>query len=235
MRFTCADIEGARLRIWSRRSSLSQRLSQVAAFNRSLLPPASQTFRRELNKVKIRGHRGVALCPFHPDRTPSLTFDLRKGLWHCFPCGFGGDQVTLVMKLHRLSFPDAARYLGAWTEATTKEERARITRCREQRERVEVAAEAVTAKERELRVQARDEMHRLEASLVDAHADDIANKILPELRVSMCAYYLLAFGAVAERARFVLGTDGERVRLIDAVMLSGYVCDDDGHITEVSL
>ena len=41
-------------------------------------------------KLKKVGKEYVGLCPFHPDRQPSLSVNRRKGVWHCFGCGRGG-------------------------------------------------------------------------------------------------------------------------------------------------
>lgn len=60
-----------------------------------------------------RGRQLLVRCPFHEDRHPSLRLDLRKGLWHCFPCGAGGDGITLVMRLRGVSFADAVREVAA--------------------------------------------------------------------------------------------------------------------------
>lgn len=52
-------------------------------------------------------------CPFHKDDTPSFVVSPEKGLWHCFGCGEGGDIVTFLMKIERISFVDAAQRLAA--------------------------------------------------------------------------------------------------------------------------
>jgi len=36
-----------------------------------------------------------ALCPFHQDKTPSLSLDLRKDRFRCFGCGRSGDLIDL--------------------------------------------------------------------------------------------------------------------------------------------
>src|SRR5262249_54188855 len=64
-------------------------------------------------EVRRCGRTLLARCPFHDDRHPSLRLDLGKGLWHCFPCGIGGDGIALVMRLRGLSFAEAVREMAA--------------------------------------------------------------------------------------------------------------------------
>jgi len=52
-------------------------------------------------------------CPFHSDDTPSLVVSPQKGLWHCFGCGEGGDLFSFLMKIERISFPEALERLAA--------------------------------------------------------------------------------------------------------------------------
>jgi len=52
-------------------------------------------------------------CPFHKDDTPSFTVSPEKGLWHCFGCGEGGDLFGFVMKIERLTFPEALERLAS--------------------------------------------------------------------------------------------------------------------------
>jgi len=63
--------------------------------------------------LKRAGKRLAGLCPFHPDKAPSLTVDPDKGLWHCFGCGAGGNVFHFLMRAENLTFPEAARKLAA--------------------------------------------------------------------------------------------------------------------------
>ena len=63
--------------------------------------------------LKKAGKSYKGKCPFHKDDTPSFVVDPEKGLWHCFGCGEGGDIVSFLMKIERISFVDAARRLAA--------------------------------------------------------------------------------------------------------------------------
>jgi len=62
--------------------------------------------------VRPRGERYVALCPFHPDSSPSLTISPEKGLFHCFGCGEGGDVFKFLMAIEKIEFPEAVRRLA---------------------------------------------------------------------------------------------------------------------------
>ncbi len=58
--------------------------------------------------TRYKGH-----CPFHKDDNPSFYVDPEKGLWHCFGCGEGGDLFAFLMKIERISFPEALERLAA--------------------------------------------------------------------------------------------------------------------------
>src|SRR2546426_6740372 len=52
------------------------------------------------------------LCPFHAEKTPSFTVNPRKGIFHCFGCGVGGDAFGFLMRQDKLAFPEAVRALA---------------------------------------------------------------------------------------------------------------------------
>lgn len=62
--------------------------------------------------LKPAGKDFKARCPFHPDDTPSLIVSPEKGLWHCFGCGAGGDAIGFLMRIERLTFPEALAKLA---------------------------------------------------------------------------------------------------------------------------
>ena len=63
-------------------------------------------------KLKKRGRKFEGLCPFHEEKTASFSIDPEKGLYYCFGCHQGGDSIDFVMKLDRLSFPEAVERLA---------------------------------------------------------------------------------------------------------------------------
>ena len=56
---------------------------------------------------------GKALCPWHPDKHPSLSFDRRTGRCKCFSCNNGGSSIDLVMGVFGLSSLEAAKKINA--------------------------------------------------------------------------------------------------------------------------
>src|ERR1700704_5825478 len=57
-----------------------------------------------------RGHKG--LCPFHSQRTPSLSVSQEKQAWYCFGCQEGGDVLTFVEKIEHVDFMGALEMLA---------------------------------------------------------------------------------------------------------------------------
>ena len=76
--------------------------------------------------LKRAGENWKALCPFHAEKTPSFTVNPKKGIFHCFGCGAGGDAFGFLMRHERLSFPEAVRALaqGAGIELPVESARA---------------------------------------------------------------------------------------------------------------
>lgn len=54
-------------------------------------------------------HSGMACCPFHDDRHPSLK--LNEDYYYCFGCGAHGDVIDLTAKLFKESNYEAAKRL----------------------------------------------------------------------------------------------------------------------------
>jgi len=62
-------------------------------------------------KLERKGKSYVGKCPWHEDKTPSLSVDAEKKLYNCFGCGESGDVFTLVEKMKGCSFREALEYL----------------------------------------------------------------------------------------------------------------------------
>lgn len=62
--------------------------------------------------VKKRGKTYIALCPFHPDKNPSLNISQDKQVYHCFSCKAGGNVFSFVQNFEKIGFIDAAEKLA---------------------------------------------------------------------------------------------------------------------------
>ena len=61
---------------------------------------------------KLRGTKGMALCPFHGEKTASMSFTDVENLFHCFGCKEGGDIFKYVQEINNLEFQDAIEYVA---------------------------------------------------------------------------------------------------------------------------
>ena len=66
----------------------------------------------EVTKVKKSGRSYMAVCPFHEEKTPSMSVDRGQGLYHCFGCGKGGDIFEFVQETQGVNFPEALDILA---------------------------------------------------------------------------------------------------------------------------
>jgi len=133
-------------------------------FRPELLPSPALFYRNELRRMGRPNHRGWAhaLCPFHPDKHPSLAVNLNTGGFYCFSCGEkGGDIVDFVMKRDGFSFKVAVQSLGAWDERRAVCPN-QIRELREQRKAKQQANVARVIDERRRRLEARDWLHLLQ-------------------------------------------------------------------------
>ena len=63
-------------------------------------------------RLGLRVVHHKALCPFHDDRHPSLSFRVSKNTFRCFVCGASGGPIDLVMRHLNLDFKAACRWLA---------------------------------------------------------------------------------------------------------------------------
>src|SRR5690606_7660352 len=65
-----------------------------------------------VTKVKRSGRSFLAICPFHQEKSPSLSIDPARGLYHCFGCQKGGDVFTFLAETQSLDFNEALEELA---------------------------------------------------------------------------------------------------------------------------
>jgi DNA primase len=115
---------------------------------------AVEQVRRQLDIVEVvsrhvalkrAGKHHVGLCPFHPDKKPSMTVSREKNIYKCFSCGAGGDAFGFIMAIENRTFGQVVTDLA---------EQQGITIARS-------ANPQVVAQQQQAAVEAKDERQRL--------------------------------------------------------------------------
>ncbi|GMQ85010.1 MAG: hypothetical protein BMS9Abin07_0575 [Acidimicrobiia bacterium] len=94
----------------------------------------------EVTKVKRSGRSVMAICPFHQEKTPSLSIDPARGLFHCFGCGRSGDVFGWIQETQNVGFSDALELLARRAGVTLTQDPDAAKR-RDRRERLVDAVE----------------------------------------------------------------------------------------------
>jgi hypothetical protein len=79
----------------------------------------------ERETVERFNRQGYIKCPFHSEKTPSLsvrfTPDDNKERFKCFGCGTSGDAIDFIVKLRNIEYVQAREYLGLSVEKSIQE------------------------------------------------------------------------------------------------------------------
>src|SRR5271165_4084619 len=54
----------------------------------------------------------IGLCPFHQEKTPSMSVHASRQFFHCFGCGASGDVFAFAQKIENITFPEAVRLIA---------------------------------------------------------------------------------------------------------------------------
>src|SRR5919201_769804 len=96
---------------------------------------------------RTSGSRFMGRCPFHEERTPSLSVNPVEKLFYCFGCGKGGDVIGFVRETENLDFVGAVEWLSERFRVQLEYEEAspRIEQARRRRERLLALLEQTTS------------------------------------------------------------------------------------------
>ncbi len=83
-------------------------------------PDIISIIEKEGIELRQRGQYFWTCCLLHSERTASFAVNPEKQRFHCFGCHVGGDAVDFIMKLKKVSFPDALVYLGISSNGQVK-------------------------------------------------------------------------------------------------------------------
>ena len=89
-------------------------------------------------KVEKAGGNKVVVCPFHPDKNPSMVL-FKDQTYHCFGCAAHGDVIDFIANTQRLSISESIRFLTGGNapvlDDADRERRERDARHREAQQR----------------------------------------------------------------------------------------------------
>lgn len=73
--------------------------------------------------LRKSGHDSYqGLCPFHPEKTPSLSVSPSKQVYYCFGCQASGDAIRFLQEIETLSFAEAVERLARDAGVTLRHE-----------------------------------------------------------------------------------------------------------------
>ena len=58
-------------------------------------------------KVEKKGSSYFSKCPFHDDKNPSFSIDIRRNRYYCFGCNANGDAIQFLIEIKKISFKEA--------------------------------------------------------------------------------------------------------------------------------
>ena len=62
--------------------------------------------------LKRKGRNYFGVCPFHNEKSPSLSVSPDKQIFHCFGCGVGGNVLHFISKIENISFVESVQLLA---------------------------------------------------------------------------------------------------------------------------
>ena len=62
--------------------------------------------------LKRKGRNYFGVCPFHNEKSPSLSVSPDRQIFHCFGCGVGGNVIHFISKIENISFPESVQMLA---------------------------------------------------------------------------------------------------------------------------
>ena len=66
------------------------------------------TIQNIIDRYGYKPKKGFISCPFHNEKTPSLRIYTDTNTFYCFGCGMGGDVISFVAHLFKMTILDLA-------------------------------------------------------------------------------------------------------------------------------
>jgi DNA primase len=93
----------------------------------------------EYTSVKRVGRQFMARCPFHGEKTPSLSINNELGVFMCFGCQARGDAITFIREIEHLDFVEAVERLAARASISLRYDDASFSKERQRKDRLHEA------------------------------------------------------------------------------------------------
>ena len=97
----------------------------------------------EVTTVRRSGRATMAICPFHEEKTASMSLDVARGLYYCHGCHASGDVFTFIEQTQGATFPEALEVLAGKAGITLQRDPAEDRRRGQRRRLVDAVRAAV--------------------------------------------------------------------------------------------
>ena len=68
-------------------------------------------YKAYVKKANISGDNLTGLCPFHAEKNPSFSVDLKTGKWHCLTEDTGGNFISFYAQIHNIDNKEAFKQI----------------------------------------------------------------------------------------------------------------------------
>lgn len=108
---------------YAERRRIEYAITQVKITKGEKLPSSKESFQEKVDLAKqvnitqviqyfnIQARRNMCKCPFHDERTASLSISPTKNIFKCFGCGKAGDPIKFVEYYNNCDFKSAVEFL----------------------------------------------------------------------------------------------------------------------------
>lgn len=87
----------------------------------------SEFYQEFIPSLKVNGKpEALGLCPFHDDTNPSLSVNLKTGLFRCFACDAKGDVFEFYKRFKDTDFPTALKEIAEMTGNNTEKPKTKV-------------------------------------------------------------------------------------------------------------
>ena len=177
-----------------------------------------------------------AICPFHDDKNPSLSVNIKKQYFHCFGCGASGDVFKFLELITKKTFKEVLHDLADIAGVKISDTGGSYNRFSEERQIEEVLSKTASFYHKNLSGDAKDYLTKrgLNQEIIDKFEIGFGVLGLRDYLIKTCEFQLdlcLKAGVLKERAGNIIDTFYNRIIFSNivggrTVYLTGRSLDD---------